>query len=147
MSDGKGKTRSKYEPGGYDLRVKRASAGLGLFAGQDIPKGKCVIEYVGRTLSEKETWTSKSKYLFEVTKDKTIDGKPRLGNPAGYINHACNPNCEAVVRGDRAFIFSLRPIEKGEELSYDYGEEYCLDHCTPCRCPAEKHLYERPIKT
>src|SRR5581483_10289959 len=67
MRDGKGKTRSKYEPGGYDLRVKRSSAGLGLFAGEDIPKGKCVIEYVGRTLSKEETYTSRSKYLFEVT--------------------------------------------------------------------------------
>ena len=49
---------SKYNPGGYDLRVKRSSAGLGLFAGEAIPKGKCVIEYVGRTISKKEEETS-----------------------------------------------------------------------------------------
>ena len=146
MRDGNGKTRSKYEPEGYDLRVKRSSAGLGLFAGEGMPKGKCVIEYVGRTLSEKETYTNKSKYLFEVTKDKTIDGKPKWGNPAGYINHSCKPNCEATVRGGRVFIFSLRSIKKGEELSYDYGEDYCLDHCTPCCCPAQMHLYKKPVK-
>lgn len=146
MGDRTGKTGSQYEPGGYDLRVKRSSAGLGLFAGEDIPEGKCVIEYVGRTLSEKETYTSRSKYLFEVTKRKTIDGKPRWGNPAGYINHSCKPNCEATVRGGRVFIVSLRAIGTGEELSYDYGEDYCLDHCTPCRCPAETHLYKKPAK-
>ena len=67
MRDGNGKTRSKYEPGGYDLRVKRSSAGLGLFAGEDIPNGKCVLEYVGRILTDEETYGSKSKYLFEVT--------------------------------------------------------------------------------
>lgn len=146
MSDGKGKTQGKYEPGGYDLRVKRSSAGLGLFAGEDIPAGRCVIEYVGRILSEKEVYATRSKYLFEVSRHRTIDGKPKWGNPAGYINHSCAPNCEATVYRGRAFIFSLRAIAKGEELSYDYGEDYCLDHCTPCRCPAESHLYKKAVK-
>ncbi|MDP2157317.1 MAG: SET domain-containing protein, partial [Nitrospirota bacterium] len=58
------------------LLVKRSSAGLGLFSGGVIPKGACVIEYVGRELSQEETDTSKSKYLFEISKKKTIDGKP-----------------------------------------------------------------------
>ncbi len=134
--------KSKFMPGGYDLRVKRSTAGLGLFAGQDIPKGKCVIEYVGRTISKEEEYTSKSKYLFSVNNNKTIDGKPSI-NKAGYINHCCKPNCEPEIRGGRIFIFSLKEIRKGEELSYDYGKEYCLDHCMPCRCPAKKHLYTK----
>jgi len=134
--------KSKFTPGGYDLRVKRSSAGLGLFAGEAIPKGKCVIEYVGRIISKEEEYSSKSKYLFEVNKNKTIDGKPSV-NKAGYINHSCKPNCEPEIRGGRIFIFSTKPITKGEELSYDYGKDYCVDHCIPCRCEAPKHLYDK----
>lgn len=138
---GKKVVKSKYTPGGYDLRVKRSSTGLGLYAGEDIPKGTCIIEYVGRVISKKEEYSSKSKYLFEVNKNKTIDGKPSI-NKAGYINHSCKPNCEPEIYGARVFVFSMKRIKAGEELSYDYGEDYCLDHCMPCRCRAEKHLYK-----
>jgi SET domain-containing protein len=136
---------SKYNPGGYDLRVKRSSAGLGLFAGEAIPKGKCVIEYVGRTISKKEEETSRSKYLFEINKNKTIDGKPKW-NKAGYINHSCDPNCETDIYNGRVYVISIKPIKAGEELTYDYGEVYCLDHCMPCMCGAKTHLYKKPAK-
>lgn len=137
---------SKWTPGGYDLRVKRSSAGLGLFAGEAISKGKCVIEYVGRVISKEEEYSSKSKYLFEVNKNKTIDGKPAI-NKAGYINHSCAPNCEPEIKDGRIFIFSIKNIKAGDELTYDYGKDYCVDHCVPCRCGAKKHLYDKIAKS
>lgn len=125
--------RRRYEPGGYLLRVGRSFAGLGLFAGEDIPKNACIIEYVGRTLSKEEELTSRSKYLFAVNRNKTIDGKPR-DNQAGYINHSCKPNAEPVIHKTRVFIFSTKQIPKGAEITYDYGKEYIDEHCTPCKC-------------
>ena len=130
-------TRSKFTPGDYKLRVGRSSAGLGLFAENAIPKGVCVIEYVGKTISKEEETTSKSKYLFEISKDKTIDGKPKW-NKAGYINHSCRPNCEAEINKGRVFIFTKRAIKPGEELNYDYGKEYFNDHIKPFGCRCEK---------
>ena len=38
------KKRGKYEPGDFNLKVKRSLAGLGLFALEDIPKGACIID-------------------------------------------------------------------------------------------------------
>ncbi|MGL1245549.1 SET domain-containing protein, partial [Vibrio parahaemolyticus] len=67
--------------------------------------------------------TSRSKYLFEVNKNKTIDGSDRA-NIARYVNHACKPNCEAEITKGRVFYFSKRAIKAGEELSVDYGKEY-----------------------
>ncbi len=133
---------TKYVPIDAPLLVKRSSAGLGLFAGAPIRKGACVIEYVGRELSEDEATTSKSKYLFEITKKRTIDGKPKI-NKAGYINHSCAPNCETEISRGRVFVMAIKSIKEGEELTYDYGEEYCLEHCVPCRCAAPKHLYKK----
>ena len=62
----------KEKKGIYALKVKRASpgSGLGLFAEEDIPKGAYVIEYFGRDVPEKEQYTSKSLYLFEITKEE-----------------------------------------------------------------------------
>ncbi len=127
--------KKKFEPAGYRLLVKRSSAGLGLFAGEDIPKGACLIEYVGRTLSEEESTTSRSKYLFEVSARKTIDGAAR-SNTARYINHSCRPNCEPEIHQGRVFILSRRAIKAGEELGYDYGREYWDEHIKPhgCKC-------------
>ena len=117
------------------LSVRRASAGLGLFATRPFKKGERIIEYVGRIISEKEAYTSRSKYLFEVNKRKTIDGATRK-NIARYINHSCRPNCEPEIEKGRVFIDTIRPVKVGEEFTYDYGKEYFDEHIRPfgCRC-------------
>ena len=115
--------------------VKRSSAGLGLFAARPFKKGERIIEYVGRTISNAEAYTSRSKYLFEVNTRRTIDGTART-NVARYINHSCRPNCEPEIERGHIFIDARKDIRAGEELSYDYGKEYLDEHIKPfgCRC-------------
>lgn len=113
----------------------KSSAGLGLFATRPFKKGERIIEYFGREISKAEEYTSKSKYLFEVNSRKTIDGTTRE-NFARYINHSHRPNCEPnIVRG-KVWIDAIKAIKPGEELTYDYGEEYFNEHIKPhgCRC-------------
>lgn len=121
------------------LLVKRSAAGLGLFAGEDIAKGARVIEYVGRQLSPEEIKknNNKSRYLFEISKKKTIDGKPSI-NKAGYINHSHRPNCETLIQSNRIFIYALKKIPAGTELTYDYGKEYVDEFIAPHGCRCEK---------
>lgn len=120
------------------LRVKRSSAGLGLFATRPIKKGERIIEYFGREISKAEEYSSKSKYLFEVNSRKTIDGTMRE-NFARYINHSCKPNCEPNIVKGRVWIDAIKNIKIGEELSYDYGEEYVDEHIKPYGCRCAKH--------
>jgi SET domain-containing protein len=131
------KRKTKFEPAGYKTVVKRSSAGLGLYAAEEIPKGICIIEYLGRVISPEEEYTINSKYLFEVTSKMTIDGKPK-SNKAGYINHSCRPNAEPEVRKHRIFIMSKRKIRAGEEICYDYGKEYWNEYIKPRGCRCEK---------
>jgi SET domain-containing protein len=141
----KKKIGGKYTPGNFILKVKRSTAGLGLFAGEAIPKGKCVIEYVGRVISPEEEYTSKSQYLFQVSKTKTIDGTTRT-NTARYINYSHLPNCEVEIHKGRIFIFSRRNIKEGEELSYDYGKEFYDEHIKPKGCKCVKCLRTASVK-
>ncbi|MES1200718.1 MAG: SET domain-containing protein [Pseudomonadota bacterium] len=129
-------TRRSYKPGDYQLRVGRSYAGLGLFADSEIPKGMCIVEYTGRELKPGEENTSRSRYLFEVTAKKTIDGAPR-SNIARYINHSCRPNCEPYISRGRIYIFSRRKIRAGEELAYNYGKAYFDQYFKDggCLCP------------
>lgn len=127
---------SKEKIGIYSIKIKKSLTGKGLFAQEDIPKGKYVIEYFGRELSEKEKYTSNSKYLFEINSKKTIDGNVKP-NIARYINHSCVPNCEVEIKKGRILVFSKKNIKRGEELSYNYGREYWNEILRPmgCKCP------------
>ena len=129
-------TQSKY-------RVKRARTGmgLGLFATTRIEKSEFIIEYTGEVITSAEADTRGTRYLFELDDDYTIDGSER-GNTARYINHYCNPNTEAVIEDGQIRFYALRAINQGEEISYDYGEEYVAQFIRPygCKCPAKKHL-------
>ena len=49
-----------------------------------------------------------------------IDGKT-LKNKARYINHSCDPHCEAEITKRTIWIIAMRDIKEGEELSYNYG--------------------------
>ena len=62
-------------------------------------------------------------FLFGLD-DGTIVIDPTIGgNEARWINHSCDPNCEAIEEGGRVFIYALRDIRPGEELVYDYQLE------------------------
>jgi SET domain-containing protein len=119
------------------LDVKKSKAGLGLFAGEPIKKGVRIIEYIGEKVSAEEANKRGGKYLFEINTKWTIDGTNRK-NTARYINHACGKtaNCEAENDRGRIFILAKKSIETGDELTYDYGNEYFDEHIKPhgCRC-------------
>ncbi len=127
--------RRKFTPSERKLIVKRSAAGLGLYAGEPIPKGECLIEYFGPALTNEEADKKANKYLFAVNSKKTIDGSPRA-NTARYINHSCRPNCEPEIHKGRVYIFSKRAIKVGEELAYNYGKDYFTSYIKPhgCRC-------------
>lgn len=123
----------KYKHITRSLVVKRSSAGLGLFTTEPIERDGFIIEYVGPILNAHDADEHGGKYLFETNKNRFIDGSART-NTARYINHSCRPNCEVEIRRGRIFVFAKRAIKAGEELSYDYGKEYCDEFVKPCRC-------------
>lgn len=125
----------KYTVQDYGLRVGRGLSGKGIFATREIPKGVCVIEYIGKPVPKEEQETKTGRYLFETGKGLMIDGNIKE-NTARFINHSCRPNCEADGPSGKVFILTLRKIKAGEELTYDYDEEYFNDYIKPigCRC-------------
>jgi SET domain-containing protein len=110
------------------FRVGRSRTGLGLFATEPIRKGQAIVEYRGRRITAQQAYEierhGSNRYLFEINKQWTIDGSSRR-NFGRYVNHACEPNAEAIMRrtGKLEFVAS-RWIEPGEEITIDYGEEY-----------------------
>ena|SRR5690554_2757440 len=106
--------------------------GKGVFAARDIPEETCILEYRGRRITAEEADELPSydpddpyhTFFFSLSSGKIIDGGQR-GNAARWINHSCDPNCEARENeeGTRLYIYSLRDIAEGEELFFDYALE------------------------
>ena len=134
--------------GGRRIQVRRSGIhGKGVFALQPIEPGDTVIEYKGELISWEEAQRRhphdpsdpNHTFFFHIDDEHVIDGKVQ-GNAARWINHACDPNCEADEQGTRVFIKAIRPIAPGEELFYDYGliidERYTpkLKKEYACRC-------------
>lgn len=118
--------------------IKRTATGLGWFALEPIPKGTRIVEYTGPFVSNEEVERRKTgKYFFGVNTKWTIDGTPR-SNIARYINHSCRPNAEAIISGRRVWIWSKTRIKVGEEITYDYGQEYFDEHLKPIGCKCVK---------
>ena len=76
--------KGKFAIGEYELVVKRSRAGRGLFTLGPIERGRCVVEYTGRVLSEAEMYTNNSKYLFGISEKKTIDGRGKTNAPPSF---------------------------------------------------------------
>jgi len=119
--------------GNHRFAVKRSATGLGLFTTEPIPRGKRIIEYTGTIVSAEEADSSNRKYFFELDDKRAIDGSART-NLARYINHSCRPNSKGYTSGRRIWIWSLRTIKAGEELTIDYGKDYLDAHIKQCKC-------------
>jgi SET domain-containing protein len=94
----------------------------GVFAAEPIPARRRVIEYTGQKIGIEETWRRRVRphlYIFWAGPKTAIDGAIG-GSGAEYINHGCEPNLVARVRGGRVTLVSRRRIPPGEELLLDY---------------------------
>lgn len=136
------------------LHVVRKSRihGRGVFAARRIRKGTRIVEYTGERIGNKEAdrrydddaMKRHHTFLFTLDGKTVIDGAIETGGgDASYINHSCEPNCEAVITGKRIFIHALETIEPNAELAYDYQYERTgkndaeLEKFYVCRCGAQ----------
>jgi hypothetical protein len=137
--------------GGRRIQTRRSGVhGNGVFAVQDIAEGETLIEYKGEVITWKEALRRhphdpaqpNHTFYFHIDDGRVIDGGVN-GNAARWINHSCDPSCEADEQDGRVFIKALRNIAAGEELSYDYGliidEPYTkkLKAEFPCWCGSD----------
>jgi hypothetical protein len=111
----------------FEIRESDIS-GKGAFALQFIAPKVRLIEYTGERVSHEvadaryaaeEAAGNYHTVLFSVDDNTVIDAGVN-GNDARFFNHSCDGNCQSrIVRG-RVYLETIRPIEPGEELTYDY---------------------------
>jgi SET domain-containing protein len=99
--------------------------GLGVYAKRPIRKGTRIVEYTGKRILWEDAEDDRDDghtFLFGLDNGKEVIDPTVGGNDARWINHSCNPNCEAIEDDDeRVFIYALRDLKPGDELFYDYA--------------------------
>ncbi|MDM4766893.1 SET domain-containing protein-lysine N-methyltransferase [Pelomonas sp. SE-A7] len=112
------------------IQVRQSGVhGRGVYAALDIEAGDRIIEYTGELIDWPEALRRHPHdpkqpdhtFYFHIEGGNVIDAL-HGGNSSRWINHSCDPNCEAEETPEgRVFIKALRDILPGEELFYDYG--------------------------
>jgi SET domain-containing protein len=123
--------------------------GRGVYARAPIAPRTRIVEYTGEKISHaesdrREELRQKRKaagkpsdiFMFELDEKWYIDGT-KSKSIARYINHSCDANCTPRLEENKIWYYSNRWIQKGEELSIDYGFDYQVWRENPCRCNAK----------
>jgi SET domain-containing protein len=134
------------------MELRRSSIhGLGGFARKAIPKGTRVIEYIGEKITnaeadrryDDEAMRKHHTFLF-ILNERTCVDAAFDGNESRFLNHSCEPNCEAVISRGHIWIEALKTIPAGTELVYDYQYEDDADYTEEdlrfyaCHCGSPK---------
>jgi SET domain-containing protein len=131
------------------LHVKETTneTGKGLFTMMTIKKHEFIISYLGvcfyfSTYKTFKATGTNPNFVFKMPSGYLIDAT-RKGNHASYINHSCNPNAIALTwdhkQQNRIFIFSLKDIKAGTEITFDYKKRFlCFNEKVKCKCGSGK---------
>ena len=120
----------KWTADDFEIRTSTIEgAGMGLFARHAIGEEDTIGDYTGEVITEKEFHDPErpfSAYVMWVTKNHILVGEGPKANYTRYINHDDEPNAFLVVssRWKTARFQALRDIEPGEEIFFDYGDDY-----------------------
>ena len=98
--------------------------GRGLFADANLPGRRKLGEISGELVrlpaARKKVEHSDKIYLIELSEREALECS--TGNSFRYLNHSCAANCYMRIIRNKVEVYTLRPVQAGEELTVNYGE-------------------------
>ena len=115
----------------HGLEVRSSNGYAGVFATRAHPEGRILLPIAGQIQSHP------TRYSIQITPETHLE--PVLDDVTfspgetqwRFINHSCDPNTRMDV--EARVVVALRPIEKGEELTFNYNTTE-WDMAVPFRC-------------
>jgi hypothetical protein len=118
------------------LGIMPCRGGMGVFIQQWIPANTRILEFTGKIVDREminlfATKGSSDSFL-QVGDNEFVGASGRLDD---YVNHSCDPNCGLEFEGDRIYLKSIKVINRGSEITYDYAtSQYVFPLRFKCRC-------------
>ena len=140
------------------LKIKKSTlkeAGKGLFTTIPIPKGKRIVEYLGKIKRKANSENTDLRYAFVVKPGYVIDAMHYKKGMAQYANDATGTgqiknvknNCSYERDGLRVFIKATKNIKANTELLVYYGKEYWIEEDELTFTNLKTHKMATPKKT
>ena len=119
-----------------NLVTRACNGGKGIFTRRKIPANTRILEFTG------------DRVIREIVDQALADGGPdsflqidenffigSSGHVDDYVNHSCDPNCGLEFAGGRIYLKSIKPIKRGQELTFDYAtSQKSFPFRFLCRC-------------
>jgi len=121
-----------------ELIIVKLDNGRGILANRNFESGEKILEFKGQILRREEL-----PVPYSAVEDHYMQIGERLylgpsGDKDDLINHSCQPNAGVKIRDKRVFLFSIKAIKKGEEITWDYSTTMDEDEWEMnCNCKSE----------
>lgn len=126
--------------------IKKSKNGKGVFAKKDFNKGEIVLHIEGKliTCDEDENVDEQTRSnTIRFNSEKFLSPKGKLGD---FLNHSCKPNSKIVKDKGKLYIYSIKDIEKGEEIFFDYSTILASDDVWTMKCKCREENCRKIIK-
>ena len=119
-----------------NLVTRACNGGKGIFTRRKIPANARILEFTGdrvvRDIVDQALADGGPDSFLQVEENSFIGSS---GTVDDYVNHSCDPNCGLDFAGDRIYLKSIKPIKRGEELTFDYAtSQNSFPFRFHCRC-------------
>ena len=109
--------------------------GIGVFAALELPQGAPILKIDDSRVVTPDAPLREADGEYERHCDYLAGGKVVLMQaPERHINHSCEPNSFVKTIDGFRYVFALRSIAAGEEITYDYCINGYGDTQWECRC-------------
>ncbi|CCH63102.1 hypothetical protein TBLA_0J01040 [Henningerozyma blattae CBS 6284] len=120
--------------------------GFGVRANENLEINQFIYEYIGEVIDDDEfhkrminyDQRGEKHFYFMMLKSGEFIDATEKGNLGRFCNHSCNPNAyvNKWLVGDKLKmgIFAKRPIDKGEEITFDYNVDRYGASPQKCYC-------------
>src|SRR5690349_12530696 len=116
------------------LIVAQTRTGLGLVATRRFRTSETIIKLVGRVVDARILWKRGGTFAdncFRFGPETYLDPGDGLGR---YLNHSCEPSAAIHKENNQLFLFAVRPISAGDEVTIDYSTTLGDDDIWTMRC-------------
>jgi len=116
-----------------EIRWINERLGHGIFASQSFKKNTFIAEYTGEVGFLDPIHGPSNPYLLRYPRpffslNFLQVNAENMGNETRFLNHSDRPNLLTQIALDRgllrSFFVTKRPIQKGEQLTFNYGTQY-----------------------
>lgn len=107
--------------------------GKAVYAKRKFKAGQFIMLFHGDVLSSSQINEQgiSRHYIIQVGIDKYL-GPSGLADD--FVNHSCDPNAGIVISNETVYLFTIKPIEIGDEITWDYASTSTEDLNMVCNC-------------